>query len=77
MWYCQALAGVVIIEISCHPGGTAMDENLAKRIVLAFGIGVFLGAVVDDYALGLALAFGLVFGLGLFAAKEKSNDKKK
>ncbi|HEX6337570.1 MAG TPA: hypothetical protein VFZ85_11490 [Jiangellaceae bacterium] len=47
-----------------------MGEQAAKRVVLALLLGVMLGMIFDDSALGMALGVALVFGSGLFAAKK-------
>lgn len=58
----------MIIEWSGgEPQGAAMGEKIAKRIVIALGLGVLLGAIFDDNALGMALALALVFGTGMLA----------
>lgn len=55
------------------PQGVAMGEILAKRIVIAFGLGLVLGlvlgVVVGDVAIGFAIGVAVVFGLGLFTRK--------
>jgi hypothetical protein len=50
--------------------GAAMGENVSQQVVFALGLGIFLSLAFDDPALGLALGFGLVFGLGLFSGKK-------
>lgn len=49
--------------------GSAMSENLAKRIVIALGLGLVFGMMFDDSALGFAFGLALVFGTGLFSGK--------
>lgn len=49
------------------PQGAAMGEKVAKRIVVALGLGVLLGAIVDDNALGMALGLAIVFGTGMLS----------
>ncbi len=44
-----------------------MGEKVAKRIVVALGLGVLLGAIVDDNALGMALGLAIVFGTGMLS----------
>lgn len=46
-----------------------MSERLARRIVICLGLGLVLGVIVDDWALGFALGLALVFGLGMLTAK--------
>lgn len=42
-------------------------EKVAKRIVVGLGLGLVLGAIFDDNALGMALGLALVFGTGMLA----------
>lgn len=44
-----------------------MSEKWAKRLVLAFGLGLVLALVFGNSALGFAVGFGVVFGGGVAA----------
>ncbi|MFW6091388.1 MAG: hypothetical protein ACODAF_05885 [Actinomycetota bacterium] len=45
-------------------------EKVARRIVVGLGLGLVLGAIFDDNALGMALGLALVFGTGMFAGSK-------
>lgn len=44
-----------------------MSQKLAKRFMVAFGLGLVLALIFDHSALGFALGFAAVFGGGLVA----------
>lgn len=44
-----------------------MGQKLAKRFMVAFGLGLLLALVFDHSAAGFAVGFALVFGGGLAA----------
>jgi hypothetical protein len=46
-------------------GSVAMSQKLAKRFMIAFGLGLVLAMIFDHSALGFALGFAVVFGGGL------------
>jgi hypothetical protein len=48
-------------------GSVAMSQKLAKRFMVAFGLGLVLALIFDHSALGFALGFAAVFGGGLVA----------
>lgn len=47
-----------------------MVEKVARRIVVGLGLGLVLGAIFDDNALGMALGLALVFGTGMLAGSK-------
>lgn len=56
---------MMVINVGPSGRGGAMSEKLAKRFVVAFGLGLVLALVFDHSALGFAVGFGVVFGGGL------------
>jgi L-cystine uptake protein TcyP (sodium:dicarboxylate symporter family) len=48
-----------------------MADDFARRVVIALVLGIVLGMIVGDSAVGIALGVALVFGAGLFAAKQQ------
>lgn len=57
----------MVINVGPGGRGMAMSEKLAKRSVIAVGLGLVLALIFDHSALGFAVAFGVVFGGGLAA----------
>lgn len=42
----------------------AMGRKLAKRFMIAFGLGLALALIFDHSALGFAVGFAVIFGSG-------------
>ncbi|SDU72744.1 hypothetical protein SAMN04488563_4398 [Jiangella alkaliphila] len=59
----------LIMEPALSPPlqGVAMGQKLAKRFMVAFGLGLLLALIFDHSAAGFAVGFAIVFGAGLAA----------